>query len=114
MESMSAKTERVSPQILGSRVKTGIPGLDALLDSGFPSGKVVLILGEPGTGKTILCSQCLHWGAFQGDEKGVYVWMNEPKPRFMTEMNALGMDFARREKDNGFANVDSTELRRIP
>ena len=111
---MSAKTERVSPQILGSRVKTGIPGLDALLDSGFPSGKVVLILGEPGTGKTILCSQFLHWGASQGDEKGVYVGMNEPKPRFITEMNALGMDFARLEKDNRFAYVDATEVRRIP
>src|SRR5437870_7447576 len=114
MESMSTKTERVSPQIPSSRVKTGIPGLDALLDSGFPSGKVVLILGEPGTGKTILCSQFLHWGASQGDEKGVYVGMNESKPRFMTEMNALGMDFARLEKDNRFAYVDATEVRRIP
>src|SRR6266571_1319527 len=114
MEFMSAKTEKVSPQIPSSRVKTGIPGLDALLDSGFPSGKVVLILGEPGTGKTILCSQFLHWGASQGDEKGVYVGMNEPKPRFITEMNALGMDFARLEKDNRFAYVDATEVRRIP
>src|SRR5207245_10704386 len=97
-----------------SRVKTGIPGLDALLDSGFPSGKVVLILGEPGTGKTILCSQFVHWGAFQRDEKCVYVGLNEPKPRFMTEMNALGMDFTRLEKDSRFAYVDATEVRRIP
>ena len=111
---MSTKSERVSPQIPSSRIKTGIPGLDALLDNGFPSGKVVLILGEPGTGKTILCSQFLHWGASEGDEKGVYVGMNEPKPRFMTEMNALGMDFARLENDNRFAYVDATEVRRIP
>src|SRR2546425_3839000 len=114
MESMSTKTERVSPQIPSSRVKTGIPGLDALLDSGFPTGKVVLILGEPGTGKTILCSQFLHWGASHGDENGVYVGMNEPKPRFMTEMSALGMDFPKLEKENRFSYVDATEVRRIP
>jgi len=111
---MSTKTEKIGPRIPSSRVETGIPGLDALLDSGFPAGKVVLILGEPGTGKTILCSQFLHWGASQGDEKGVYVGMNEPKPRFMTEMDALGMDFARLERDNRFAYVDATEVRRIP
>ncbi len=114
MKCMSTKSERASPQIPSSRIRTGIPGLDVLLDNGFPSGKVVLILGEPGTGKTILCSQFLHWGASEGDEKGVYVGMNEPKPRFMTEMNALGMDFARLEKDNRFAYVDATEVRRIP
>src|SRR5713101_9062952 len=114
MESMSTKTEKVPPQIPSSRVKTGIPGLDALLDGGFPAGKVVLILGEPGTGKTILSSQYLHWGASQTDEKGVYVGMNEPKPRFIMEMNALGMDFAQLEKDNKFSYVDATEVRRIP
>ena len=32
---MSAKTQKVSPQIPSSRVKSGIPGLDALLDGGF-------------------------------------------------------------------------------
>ena len=53
---MSTKIEKVGPQISSSRVKSGIPGLDPLLDGGFPAGKVVLILGEPGTGKTILCS----------------------------------------------------------
>src|SRR6266699_727797 len=102
MESMSAKTERVSPQILGSRVKTGIPGLDALLDSGFPSGKVLLILGEPGTGKTILCSQFPDWGASPWDATGVHVGMNDTKPCFLPEMTPLGMDFHSLEKDHRF------------
>src|SRR5438445_5595885 len=113
MESMSTKIEKVGPQIPSSRVKSGIPGLDALFDGGFPAGKVVVILGEPGTGKTILCSQYLHWGASQRDEKGVYVGMNEPKPRFMTEMAAFGMDFARLEKDNRFAYVEDRKSTRL-
>jgi circadian clock protein KaiC len=111
---MSTRTEKVDPQILNSRVASGIPGLDALLDGGLPAGKVVLILGEPGTGKTILSSQYLHWGASQRNEKGVYVGLNEPKPRFMAEMSSLGMDFPKLEKDNRFAYVDATEVRRIP
>ena len=40
---MSTQIEKVGPQIPSSRVKSGIPGLDALLDGGFPAGKVVLI-----------------------------------------------------------------------
>ena len=43
MEPMSTKTEKVDSLIPSSRVKSGIPGLDALLDGGFPAGKVVLI-----------------------------------------------------------------------
>jgi circadian clock protein KaiC len=111
---MSIRTEKVDPQALISRVESGIPGLDSLLDGGLPGGKVVLILGEPGTGKTILSSQYLHWGAARRNEKGVYVGLNEPKPRFMAEMAALGMDFPQLEKDNKFAYIDATEVRRIP
>jgi circadian clock protein KaiC len=111
---MSTRTEKVDAQILNSRVASGIPGLDALLDGGLPAGKIVLILGEPGTGKTILSSQYLHWGASQRNEKGVYVGLNEPKNRFMAEMSSLGMDFSRLEKDDRFAYVDATEVRRIP
>ncbi len=111
---MSIRTEKVDPQAVNSRVESGIPGLDSLLDGGLPAGKVVLILGEPGTGKTILSSQYLHWGASARNEKGVYVGLNEPKPRFMAEMAALGMDFPKLEKDNKFAYIDATEVRRIP
>ena len=109
--SQTGKVDQRDPSL---RVASGIPGLDALIDGGFPAGKVVLILGEPGTGKTILTSQYLHWGASQRSEKGVYVGLNEPKTRFMAEMSSLGMDFARLEKDNKFAYIDATEVRRIP
>jgi len=40
---MSTRIEKVGSQIPRSQVKSGIPGLDALLDGGFPTGKVVLI-----------------------------------------------------------------------
>ncbi len=80
----------------------------------FHKGKVILVLGEPGTGKTILSSQYLYSGASQRGEKGVYIGMNEPKLRFAAEMIGLGMDFSRLEKEGKFAYVDATEVRRIP
>lgn len=89
-------------------------GLDSLIDGGFPEGKIVLVLGEPGTGKTILASEYLHYGASKQGGKGVYVGLNEPKDRFASEMSALGMDFSRLEKEGRFAFVDATSVRRIP
>jgi len=50
---MSLPAQKAGNQILARRVSSGIAGLDTLLDGGFPEGKVVLVLGEPGTGKTI-------------------------------------------------------------
>jgi len=96
------------------RVSSGITGLDSLLDGGFPEGKVILVLGEPGTGKTILVSQFLHNGVTRGGDKAVYVGMNEAKTRFMSEMTALGMDFSSLENQGKFGYVDATEVRRIP
>jgi circadian clock protein KaiC len=107
-------TEGVKTPSSARKLGTGVQGLDALLEGGFSEGKVILILGEPGTGKTILCSQFLHHGATNEGEKGVFVGINEPKSRFMSEMMGLGMDFAKLEKDGSFAYVDATEVRRIP
>ncbi|HKA32242.1 MAG TPA: ATPase domain-containing protein, partial [Candidatus Binatia bacterium] len=33
------------------RVATGIPGLDPLIEGGFPAGKSYLLTGAAGTGK---------------------------------------------------------------
>ena len=94
-----------------SKVSTGVAGLDSILKGGLPEGRVVLVLGEPGAGKTILCSQFLHQGAADGRRTAVFVGMNEPKSRFMTEMAEFGMDFAKLESAGSFAYVDATEIR---
>src|SRR5438067_13261756 len=84
-----------------------------MLGGGIPEGRVVLVLGEPGTGKTILCSQYLHWGATERNENGVFIGMNEPKSRLMTEMRDLGMDLASLDKKRQFGYVDAKEVRVI-
>jgi circadian clock protein KaiC len=97
-----------------AKLSTGTPGLDAMLNGGLSKGRVILVLGGPGTGKTILCAKFLHHGAKDKNETGVYIGMNEPQARFMGEMREIGMDFEDLEKKKLFSYVDATDVRRIP
>jgi len=96
------------------KLSSGLPGLDTMLDGGFNRGRVVLVLGEPGTGKTIICSQFLYHGAATLGENSMFIGMNEPKSRFTKEMLNLGMDFSKLEALGKFKYIDATEVRKIP
>src|SRR4030066_2604339 len=62
-----------------TRKTTGIPGLDGMLQGGFPFPSAILVAGEPGTGKTTLAVQSLFHGARNG-EKGLYITaISEPQ-----------------------------------
>jgi KaiC/GvpD/RAD55 family RecA-like ATPase len=61
------------PVPLDSRVPTGIEGLDQLIEGGFPKNSLILLAGQPGTGKTIFSMQFLCKGAEDYGENGVYV-----------------------------------------
>lgn len=56
-----------------SRVPTGIEGLDPLIEGGFPRNSLILLAGNPGTGKTVFGIQFLCKGAEDYGENGVYV-----------------------------------------
>ncbi|MHA1632554.1 MAG: RAD55 family ATPase [Candidatus Freyarchaeota archaeon] len=77
-----------------SRVPTGIPQLDKLIDGGFPSHSMILLSGNPGAGKTILSATFIHEGATKYKEPGVYVCFAESKEEFIRDMKKFGMDFA--------------------
>jgi circadian clock protein KaiC len=57
---------------------SGIPGLDDILRGGFPRGRLLLVEGDPGVGKTTLALQFLRDGASRG-ERCVYVTLSETK-----------------------------------
>src|SRR6188508_3869515 len=57
---------------------TGIPGLDSILMGGFPRGRIYLIQGDPGVGKTTLGLQFLMEGARSG-ERCLYITLSETK-----------------------------------
>lgn len=66
------------------RVRTGIAGLDPLIEGGLPKGSLILVAGTPGTGKTSMCCRFLERGATAYNEKGLYVSLLESKETLMS------------------------------
>jgi KaiC/GvpD/RAD55 family RecA-like ATPase len=98
---------------LSENVPTGVEGLDELIGGGFPRGRVILVLGGPGTGKTILASQFLYKGISQYGENGIFVSLDEGKNHFYSEMAKFGWDFKKAEDEGKFLFVDATRLSRV-
>lgn len=86
---------------------TGVKGLDELMNGGIPKGRVVLLVGGPGSGKTILAAQFLYKGIKDYKENGVFVSLDESRSHFFSEMNSFGWDFAEAESNRKFAFVDA-------
>jgi len=61
-----------------ARIKTGIPGLDEILEGGLPRNYTYAIVGAPGSGKTVMGAQFLYRGATQYGENGIYASLEEP------------------------------------
>jgi len=98
---------------LSKRVATGIDGLDELVGGGFPEGRVILIIGGPGTGKTIMCGQFLYKGIYENKENGVFLSLDESKDHFYSEMQKFGWDFRKAEEERKFAYIDATRISRV-
>jgi circadian clock protein KaiC len=98
---------------LTEKTTTGVQGLDELLGGGVPRGRAVLVIGGPGTGKTILAAQFLYKGMKDHNENGIFVSLDESKEHFLDEMQQFGWDFRKAEGDKKFAFIDATRLSRV-
>jgi len=97
-----------------SRTLTGIPGLDEILGGGIPQGRVVLVVGGPGSGKTILSTQFLVNGVKNYGENATFVSLDESKQHYYSEMSKFGWDLAKLEQERKFVFVDASPIRTIP
>ena len=72
-KSKSIAPKQIDPvkRAVSAKVKTGVEGLDDVLNGGIPAGNLVVVSGEPGAGKTILCLEYLYRGVAQYNEPGV-------------------------------------------
>ena len=80
-------TPNPSPSL--DRSPTGVPGLDEVLEGGYLPGRLYLIEGQPGAGKTTLALQYLMAGAAIG-ERCLYVTLSESEEELRTNAKSHG------------------------
>lgn len=74
------------------RVKSGVDGLDRLVDGGFLRGDVILLAGNTGSGKTIFSVEFIYKGATEYGEKGVFATFEEDAKTLKRNMLSFGFD----------------------
>lgn len=78
-------------------IKTGIKGLDALLKGGLRQNSNVLVIGGPGTGKSILGLQFICEGAKLG-EPGLFITFEENLDSIRDYSDSIGLELRNLEK----------------
>jgi len=73
------------------RVATGISGFDGVLHGGLPQGKCALIVGTPGSGKTMLALQFLVEGILRFEEPGMFISFEESPDLLRAVAVGLGL-----------------------
>ncbi|WP_420128568.1 circadian clock protein KaiC [Longimicrobium sp.] len=86
----------------GSKAPTGIDGFDELTGGGIPRGRITVLLGGPGTGKTVFSLQTLVRGALQGHEPGIFVAFEEDSRRIRENADSFGWDLPALERQHLF------------
>lgn len=76
---------------MAKKIKSGIFGLNALLDGGINEHSVTVVVGSSGAGKTILATQFLHWG-LQAGQEGIYITLDESPEQILNEAAEMGWD----------------------
>src|SRR5947209_5757866 len=75
-----------------TKAATGVKGLDDILAGGLQRGRVYLIEGSPGTGKTTIATQFLLAGAEKG-ERGLYITLSETEEELRASAGSHGWKF---------------------
>ncbi len=91
------------------RVSTGVKELDALLYGGFRRGKTYLVLGEPGTGKTIFALQFMYQ-ALKDGEKTLYVAIDEKPADLVDQAASLGWHLSSHIEQKNLLILDASAL----
>ena len=92
--------EKAEPKTVFRCVKTGVKGLDNILNGGIPEGNLVTVSGGPGSGKTILGLQFLYKGAKNYNEPGVFISLEEDPDRLIKTAKSFGWDLNELIKKN--------------
>jgi KaiC/GvpD/RAD55 family RecA-like ATPase len=72
--------------------KTGVDGLDGILNGGIVRNSTTLVSGNPGAGKSILGLQYIYNGVELFDEKGIYLSFEENEADLREAAESIGFD----------------------
>ena len=73
-----------------SKSPTGIRGLDEITLGGLPKGRITLVAGSAGSGKTLLGMEFLVRGATEFNENGVFIAFEETEKELISNVASLG------------------------
>jgi circadian clock protein KaiC len=79
-----------SPAKVATKAPTGIAGFDEMTGGGVPRGRTTLVVGGPGSGKTIFALQFLVHGAQDRKEPGIFVAFEETATRIVANAEGFG------------------------
>lgn len=85
---------------------TGIKGLDSLLEGGMMSGRGILVIGGPGSGKTILLSEFIYRGITLFKQNGVFVTFEERPNYIINDLKSFDWDFEKQVTQKKLSFVD--------
>jgi circadian clock protein KaiC len=72
------------------RILTGNQQLDVILNGGFPANSIHIVMGSPGTGKTILAEQLAFANATRARPALYLTTLSEPLPKFLSYLQEYG------------------------
>ncbi len=107
---MTTASDAAAPAAL-SKVPTGIRGFDEITEGGLPKGRVSLVAGAAGSGKTVLAMGFLVNGAEQFNEPGLFVSFEETARDLVTNFASQGFDLKRLQK-KGLLALDHIHVER--
>lgn len=87
------KEKKIAVQ-LAAKARTGIKGFDEITHGGLPRGRTTLLVGGPGSGKTIFALGFLAHGAQHCREPGIFVAFEETPERIVDNCENFGWDLA--------------------
>src|SRR3954464_13679603 len=85
---MTAPQKRRKPNV--TKTRTGIQGFDEITHGGLPRGRTTLLVGGPGSGKTLFALRFLVHGARNCREPGIFVAFEETSKRIVTNAEVFG------------------------
>lgn len=80
--------------MVAGRVKTGVEGLDEMLQGGFPENHIVVVMGSFGTGKTTFALQFMVEG-IKDNEPCIFISLEEDKDSITRNAAAFGWDIGK-------------------